>query len=56
MDEKDLYGATANDCRLAIDPTQKFEETSQISEDSRNDHQMLARLLGWLTVSFPTRQ
>jgi len=48
--EKSLYGAMTNDVRLRVDTTQKFEVTSQISEESQNDAMMLAQLLGWLAA------
>jgi len=49
---ENLYGATANEDRHN---SKIFEETSQISKDSRNDHWMLPLLLGWLAVKFPIR-
>ena len=36
--KKSQYGATANDCRCGTETTQKFEETSLISEESLTDH------------------
>jgi len=53
IDETSPYRGTANDCRLKIESTRRFEETSRISEESRNNHWTLARLLGWLALKFP---
>jgi len=51
IDEKSSHGAMVNDGQSRINKTKKFEEASQISDDSRNNHRMLARLLGWLAVN-----
>ena len=50
IDEKNPYKVMANDGRP------RTEMTSQISEESRNNHQTLIRLLGSLPVKFLVRK
>jgi len=53
INEKGLKGPTTSDCQLGLDPTQKVEKTSLISEESQTDHRVLPQLLGWLVVKIP---